>query len=145
MRRCLLLISVKYYTTFLTWDTHSAVLLKLHMKLAPGWALIQVNFDPIQEIGLKVGGGRPMFPDHRKRQMQERPGIRATNVQSINVIYSSTTFNPHLHTPSGLPTPQNLRVVHSTNSSVKLLWDLPPPPQEVITEFKVCICCTPGL
>ena len=25
------------------------------MKLAPGWALIQVNFDPIQEIGQKVG------------------------------------------------------------------------------------------
>ena len=34
-----------------------AVLLKLHAKLAPGWALIQVNFDPIQEIGPKVGGG----------------------------------------------------------------------------------------
>ena len=27
-----------------------AVLLKLHAKLAPGWALIQVNIDPIQEI-----------------------------------------------------------------------------------------------
>ena len=35
-----------------------AVLLKLHAKLSPGWALIQVNFDPIQEIGPKVGGGR---------------------------------------------------------------------------------------
>ena len=35
-----------------------AVLLKLHAKLAPGWALIRVNFDPIQEIGPKVGGGR---------------------------------------------------------------------------------------
>ena len=35
-----------------------AVLLKLHAKLAPGWALIQVNFNPIQEIGPKVGGGR---------------------------------------------------------------------------------------
>ena len=35
-----------------------AVLLKLHAKLAPGWALISVNFDPIQEIGPKVGGGR---------------------------------------------------------------------------------------
>ena len=34
------------------------MLLKLHTKLAPGWALIQVNFDPIQEIGPKVGGGR---------------------------------------------------------------------------------------
>ena len=34
------------------------VLLKLHAKLAPGWALIQVNFDPIQEIGPKVRGGR---------------------------------------------------------------------------------------
>ena len=34
------------------------MLLKLHTKLAPGWALIQVNFDPMQEIGPKVGGGR---------------------------------------------------------------------------------------
>ena len=33
------------------------VLLKLHVKLAPGWVLIRVNFDPIQEIGPKVGGG----------------------------------------------------------------------------------------
>ena len=33
------------------------MLLKLHEKLAPGWVLIQVNFDPIQEIGPKVGGG----------------------------------------------------------------------------------------
>ena len=35
-----------------------AVLLKLHVKLALGWALIQINFHPIQEIGPKVGGGR---------------------------------------------------------------------------------------
>ena len=28
---------------------HEAVLLKLHMDFAQGWALIQVNFDPIQE------------------------------------------------------------------------------------------------
>ena len=37
-----------------------AVLLKLpiHMKLTPGWALFRVNFDPIQEIEPKVGGGR---------------------------------------------------------------------------------------
>ena len=34
-----------------------AVLLKLHTMLAPGWALIQVNFNPIQEVGPKVGGG----------------------------------------------------------------------------------------
>ena len=27
----------------------------LHAKLSPGWPLIQVNFDPIQEIGPKVG------------------------------------------------------------------------------------------
>ena len=33
------------------------MLLKLHSKLAPGWVLIQVNIDPIQEIGPKVGGG----------------------------------------------------------------------------------------
>ena len=34
------------------------MLLKLHAKFAPGWVLIQVNFDPIQEIGPKVGDGR---------------------------------------------------------------------------------------
>ena len=28
-----------------------------YTKLAPGWALIRVNFDPIQEIELKVGAG----------------------------------------------------------------------------------------
>ena len=28
-----------------------------HVKLIPGWALIRTNFDLIQEIGLKVGGG----------------------------------------------------------------------------------------
>ena len=35
-----------------------AVLLKLHATFASGWVLIWVNFDPIQEIGPKVGGGR---------------------------------------------------------------------------------------
>ena len=35
-----------------------AVLLQLHAKIAPGWVLIQVNFDPVQEIGPKVGSGR---------------------------------------------------------------------------------------
>ena len=34
-----------------------AVLLKLYAKRAPGWTLIWVNFDPMQEIGPKVGGG----------------------------------------------------------------------------------------
>ena len=33
-----------------------AVLLKLHAKLAQGWALIRVNFEPIQEIWSKVRG-----------------------------------------------------------------------------------------
>ena len=51
-----------------------AVLLKLHVKLAPGWALIRVNFDPIQEIGPKVGGGRsfvsgPFFARLRYTQL----------------------------------------------------------------------------
>ena len=34
-----------------------AVLLKVHSKIIPGWALIQVNVDLIQEIEPKVGGG----------------------------------------------------------------------------------------
>ena len=33
-----------------------AVLLKLYAKLAPGWVIIRVNFDPIQEIEPKVVG-----------------------------------------------------------------------------------------
>ena len=33
-----------------------AVLLKLHVKLTQGWALIWVNFDPMQEIGVKSKG-----------------------------------------------------------------------------------------
>ena len=56
---CLVLISVKYSRSFLP-EIHialEAVLLKFHAKLAPGWALTQVNVDPIQEIGPKVGGG----------------------------------------------------------------------------------------
>ena len=67
--------SVKYYTKFLTSDTHT-VLLKLHAKLAPGWVLIRVNFDPVQEIGRKVGGGRsfvsgPFFARLRYRKRGE--------------------------------------------------------------------------
>ena len=33
------------------------MLLIFHTNLAPGWLLIQVNFDPIQEIRPKVGSG----------------------------------------------------------------------------------------
>ena len=71
-QRCLVATSVKYYTKFLTSDTHT-VLLKLHAKLAPGWALIRVNFDPVQEIGRKVGGGHsfvsgPFFARLRYQQ-----------------------------------------------------------------------------
>ena len=42
-------------------DMHSrlrhSMFLKLHTKVAPGWKLIWVNFDPMEEIGPKVGGG----------------------------------------------------------------------------------------
>ena len=46
------------------------------MKLAPGWALIRVNFDPVQETGRKVGGGRsfvsgPFFARLRYRKRGE--------------------------------------------------------------------------
>ena len=53
MQRCLVLHDVEIHVRIAL----EAVLLKLHAKLAPGWALIRVNFDPIQEIGPKVGGG----------------------------------------------------------------------------------------
>ena len=60
-QRCYCVISVEYFTRQFLPEiciAHDAVLLKLHTKLAPGWALIRVNLDPMQEIGPKVGGGR---------------------------------------------------------------------------------------
>ena len=62
MQRCLARIhfgEVLHEVSYLKlrYTTLEAVVLKLHVKLAPGWVLIQVNFDPIQEIGPKVGGG----------------------------------------------------------------------------------------
>ena len=51
---------------FLTTDTHNArgcvsQTPQLHsisyMKLTPGWAVIRINFDLVQEIGPKVGDG----------------------------------------------------------------------------------------
>ena len=48
------------------------MLLKLHTKLAPGWALIQVNFDPIQEIGPKRTWGGPFFARLRYITVSER-------------------------------------------------------------------------
>ena len=48
-----------YYTMFPTLDTHSARghASQTPRKAPPGWALIRVNFDSIQEIGPKVVGG----------------------------------------------------------------------------------------
>ena len=67
-----------------------AVLLKLHAKLAPGWALIRVNFDPIQEIGPKVGGGRvgPFSPDYSKHPQMTSELTRSA---SYNSNFSLTT------------------------------------------------------
>ena len=54
---------------FLTSDMHSArgnalltpqVYFISKVKLTPGWVLISVNFNPIQEIGPKVGSGRSL-------------------------------------------------------------------------------------
>ena len=53
------------------------MLLKLHTKLAPGLALTQINFDPIQEIGPKVGGG-PFFARLRYVTVSERNTKRET-------------------------------------------------------------------
>ena len=47
----------KTFHTHTHTHTHTGRVLKLHAKFTPGWVLIQVNFDPIQEIGPKVGGG----------------------------------------------------------------------------------------
>ena len=40
------------------------MLLKLHVKLVPGWKLIRVNLDPIQEIGSKDGGRHSFARGH---------------------------------------------------------------------------------
>ena len=34
------------------------------MKLTPGWVLLQVNFDFLQEIGPKLGGGGALSQDY---------------------------------------------------------------------------------
>ena len=59
------------------------VLIKLHAKLAPGWALIRVNFHPIQEIGLKVGDGRSFMSG---------PFFRNTTVQMSTFEHNLSTF-----------------------------------------------------
>ena len=41
---------MKYYpVSYLRCIALEAVLLKLYTKLTPGWAFIQVNFDPMQD------------------------------------------------------------------------------------------------
>ena len=61
-----MITSVKYNTKYYPqiWISLEAMVLKLHecALLAtrvgtPGWAHIRVNFNLLQEIGLKVGGG----------------------------------------------------------------------------------------
>ena len=53
---------VKIKSMFLTSDKHSTRLCASmsapisHTKFAPGWVTIKLSFEPIQEVGLKVGG-----------------------------------------------------------------------------------------
>ena len=71
------------------------MLVKLHVKLAPGWALIQVNFDPIQEIGPKVGSGRsfvsgPFFARLRYHMCQiHAPFHFSTKLSASNVVFNT--------------------------------------------------------
>ena len=53
MQRCLVVTFGEVLRSFLPQICIALedVLLKLHMKLAPGWELIRGNFDPIQELG----------------------------------------------------------------------------------------------
>ena len=53
-------IALKEYASQTPW-LHSLV---PRPKLAPGWAVIQANFDPIQEIGPKVWGGHSFNGGH---------------------------------------------------------------------------------
>ena len=67
MQRCFVLILVKYSQHFLPeiCIALEAVLLKLHTELALGWALIRVNFDPIQENWAKTKGWMLFCPFSR--------------------------------------------------------------------------------
>jgi len=61
------------------------------------------------------------------------------NGQTLNEGERSTiTASTVLFVPEpGLPTPANVRVTGSTNSSVSLAWDYPPPPSEAIQSFLI--------
>lgn len=57
-------------------------------------------------------------------------GVNAVNfVQSVygHIILCSI----------GLPSPQNVGVVSTSNSSVSLSWNIPPPPRDEIMKFQV--------
>ena len=80
-----------------------AVLLKLHAKLAPGWALIRVNFDPIQEIGPKEGGGRSFTSgrfsqDYSILKSHSKPPFFSGGDKTMNVLFSPLPlFSPLSH------------------------------------------------
>ena len=62
-------------------------MIKLHMKLALGWTLIQVNFDPIQEIGPKVGAGHAFVSVGSY-----------TRLYGAITLYKETTLIGYVHT-----------------------------------------------
>ena len=75
-----------------SFDTHSAqgCASQTPMKLAPGWALIQINFDSIQEIEPKVGGGRSVVngPCETMVHTTLENGILRNGQQSGSAVYS---------------------------------------------------------
>ena len=85
-----------------------AVLLKLHTKLSPGWALTRINFDPIQEIGQKVGGGHSFVSGPFFARLQ----YILDCIFAVNYPLSTHT---HTHTPSPPHT-------HTTHPRTKLSW-----------------------
>ncbi len=52
------------------------------------------------------------------------------NESTINCLFA-------FFCPKELPVPQNVEVARTTNSSVSLSWDRPPPPRDEISEFQV--------
>ena len=39
--------------------------------------------------------------------------------------------------PTGIPTPVNPHITNSTNASITLMWNYPPPPSEAVEKFLV--------
>ena len=80
---------VLYDVSYLRNIALEAMLLKLHTKLTPGWALIRVNFDPNQKIGPKVGGGRSFVSDPFSRDYSILLDMYVVHTANSWIVYNN--------------------------------------------------------